>query len=915
MLTRISLAIWLMIMFGLFPGCRRMSQVGGSQLGESKDRESAARESDGLRAFAALPPGCELMVIAQHENLQSNEGDISLQLGDYVRLSGIDNDRLQVVYRAQTGTIAPASVIPVADAHQWLVARWEQDPKDVRVLYALGRWYRRSDQLVPAARKYRAALEIEPKNPTLLNALGYALSKSQEWPAAIERYSAALEHVPSHLLALTNRAYVFYRIGEYSKAVQDCEAALQIDGQRARAWNTLGLVRRKQGDFDEALACYAKALDSSAAPMAYVHANRAQVLADQQAYLAACEAVATAIALDDGYLERKAIWREWPEAALEQSKDCGAAHLLLGIHLTQTKSWDEATRHLQAAIDNGIATHVPHLCLARQDLFHQRVKEATERIAIAAEKGPHSASVQVVRADWARLQGDLKAAADSIGTAIQLNPFDASLYQTRAELLLEQGDLNAAVNDLAMAVEIAPYRADLCRQLGEILLRQGNAEEALERLWTAVDIAPADPASQLALARGWRAFLSADSTAPDDGVIGSQVVEEAAKTAILKELGAIQHEEGYLDMLKSRPKYLAKPLAVIRPFTTVPSDLRTAPAADILAWYKEQGANTGTEVRRLQGLSLAVSSVAFSPDGERVLIASDRPEDSEGFIEERRPTARLLDLRTGSELRTFHLDYGASIVFLPDAQYIVASGDREKTLQLWDVASGKMVRKFEGHNKPVQSVACSPDGQHVLTGSSDATARLWSLDSGKEVRKFSGHAKDVSSVAFSPDGRHVLTGSWDRTARLWDVATGAEIRRFEGHTEGITSVGFSPDRRHVFTGSWDHSARLWDLNTGAEVRTFDRHADVVETLACSQDGQYLLTGSGDRTARLWNVATGKEVHQLLGHEDSVESVAFSMNGRHILTGSRGPLGSGLGYQYRPTVVRALQLSRQHLGSR
>jgi WD domain, G-beta repeat len=85
-----------------------------------------------------------------------------------------------------------------------------------------------------------------------------------------------------------------------------------------------------------------------------------------------------------------------------------------------------------------------------------------------------------------------------------------------------------------------------------------------------------------------------------------------------------------------------------------------------------------------------------------------------------------------------------------------------------------------GHSDAVTSVAFSPDGRSALTGSWDNTARLWELSSGREIRRFEGHSGYVSSVAFSPDGRSILTGSWDKTARLWDVSSGQEIRRFWG---------------------------------------------------------------------------------------------------------------------------------------
>jgi WD40 repeat protein len=286
-------------------------------------------------------------------------------------------------------------------------------------------------------------------------------------------------------------------------------------------------------------------------------------------------------------------------------------------------------------------------------------------------------------------------------------------------------------------------------------------------------------------------------------------------------------------------------------------------------------AETGQEIRTFRGHTGQVRSVAFSPDGTRVLTGSSDE------------TAKLWDAETGQEIRTFlgHTGWVVSVAFSPDGKRVL-TGSWDGTAKLWDAETGQEIRTFRGHASWVFSVAFSPDGKRVLTGSWDSTAKLWDAETGQDIRTFRGHMGQVDSVAFSPDGKRVLTGSGDETAKLWDAETGQEIRTFLGHTSWVRSVAFSPDGTRVLTGSWDSTAKLWDAETGQEIRTFRGHTGRVFSVAFSPDGTRVLTGGRDYTAKLWDAETGQEIRTFRGHTGRVFSVAFSPDGTRVLTGSR-----------------------------
>ncbi|THU79247.1 hypothetical protein K435DRAFT_698261, partial [Dendrothele bispora CBS 962.96] len=298
----------------------------------------------------------------------------------------------------------------------------------------------------------------------------------------------------------------------------------------------------------------------------------------------------------------------------------------------------------------------------------------------------------------------------------------------------------------------------------------------------------------------------------------------------------------------------------------------------VRVWNARTGAPEGDP---FQGHSHWVTSVAFSPDGERIVSGSD---DN---------TVRVWNTKSGTpEGDPFqgHSGWVSSVAFSPDGERIV-SGAYDNTVRVWNARTGAPEGDlFQGHSNFVNSVEFSPDGERIVSGSNDNTVRVWNAKTGApQGDPFQGHSDWVTSVTFSPDGERIVSGSVDNTVRVWNARTGVpQGDPFQGHSGWVTSVAFSPDGEKIVSGSGDNTVRVWSARTGAaEGDPFQGHSDWVTSVAISPDGERIVSGSFDITVRVWNARTGApEGDPFQEHSNWVTSVAFSPDGERIVSGSR-----------------------------
>jgi len=439
-----------------------------------------------------------------------------------------------------------------------------------------------------------------------------------------------------------------------------------------------------------------------------------------------------------------------------------------------------------------------------------------------------------------------------------------------ADRPVDAGAVAMAVADFRAAADARARRAELdrVRAEGETAAAQAQALEVRKRQRLTLALAGALLAAALALlvgtgAAGWFAIRAQENARRADekareAEASAKRATERTERAYLADMRQVQRfwDDGQADPVL---EFLERQ----RPEGTGGLDLRR------FEWfYWDRQARSAVT---LKGHAGAVHSVAFSPDGKRIVSGSgDR-------------TVKVWDAGTGQEIRslTGHAGDVHGVAISADGRRIV-SGSGDRTVKVWDAESGQALRTLKGHAAVVFRVAISLDGKRIVSGSGDRAVKVWDAESGQEIRTLTGHAELVWSVAISADGKRIVSGSQDKTVKVWDAESGQEIRSLADHTAEVRSVAFSPDGKRIVSGSQDKTVKVWDAETGQELRTLTGHTDSVLCVAISPDGKRIVSGAGDRTLKVWDSSTGMQILSLKGRSNGV---AFSPDGKRIVSGS------------------------------
>lgn len=320
---------------------------------------------------------------------------------------------------------------------------------------------------------------------------------------------------------------------------------------------------------------------------------------------------------------------------------------------------------------------------------------------------------------------------------------------------------------------------------------------------------------------------------------------------------------------------------------------------------------TGEVTQELRGHFAGVHEVAFSPDGSRIASSSgdffvniwnyEKLLNSNSILmnamylafSENAETASIWSVPS-AEFSSWNLPEKRKILSVKSdvkpfsmtehsRKNLIAFGEREGFVAIFEMTTGKILKRFKIADKGIYAVSFSPNGEKLFAATEDGILKAFSVESGAEIFAVKAHADIIKAIAVSPDGKYVVTGGNDKLVKFFEAESGAEVSVFRDHTKPLYKIVFSPDGKYWISTGADDFANVRKTETQEIAHEISGMSGGVYTAEFSPDGRRLATASDIGIVRLWDMETGAQVLSFNASQKQVNYLKFTSDGKTLMS--------------------------------
>lgn len=271
-------------------------------------------------------------------------------------------------------------------------------------------------------------------------------------------------------------------------------------------------------------------------------------------------------------------------------------------------------------------------------------------------------------------------------------------------------------------------------------------------------------------------------------------------------------------------------------------------------------------ILKQQGHFDSMNALCYSPDGSRVVTASD-----DGKI-------KIWDINSGFCLATFdeHTSAVTGVQFAKKGQ-VLFSCSLDGTVRAWDLIRYRNFRTFTSTTERIQfnSLAVDPSGEVVVASSLNSfDIFVWSVQTGQLLDNLSGHEGPVSFLSFGVESSVLASASWDKTIRIWDIfGRSQQVEPIQLYSD-VLAIAMRPDSKQLAVSTLDGQVSFWDIENAKQIGNVDAKKDIISgrylndaftsknskrskffsTIAYSFDGSALICGGKNNSICIYDIA-------------------------------------------------------------